>query len=63
MLTTKRLNRMTKAYSFTKRLLAGAVVLLGVFTASNAGAETPPTTEWTYDASAKTISSPSACRV
>ena len=48
---------MTKACSFTKRLLAGAVVLFGVLTASNAGAETPPATEWTYDATAKTISS------
>ena len=48
---------MTKAYSLTKRLLAGVVVLFGVLTASNAGAETPPATEWTYDATAKTISS------
>ena len=39
---------MTKAYSLTKRLLAGVIVLFGVLTASNAGAETPPATEWTY---------------
>ena len=43
MLTAKGLNKMTKMYSFTKRLLAGAVVLFGVFTAS--------ATEWTYEGS------------